>query len=941
MAPASEPRPKVLIVDDDDTVLRVLAASLEADYDVSTADSGQHALEILGKEEQSVLLSDQRMPEMTGVELAARARELQPHIVPIIISAYTDPPDIIAAINQGQVFRFIRKPWDLSDLLHTLQQAATRHQLSRDNARLVAELTRRLQALEILQQVFAAAAVAAGAHPADVLLERLHEVVPYDLAGLLLLSDEGTSGTLRLVSRSNVSDANVAQLRDQALALFTVCGGTLPEERQLRLNAGVRVDPTLIARPIESQAQVPLLREGRPVGVLVVQAFLAEAYPPDVTRLLDLLANGTTDAVVRARKGVSRQSQLLEQALSGSPDAILLVDGTGEVNVANPAARQILDSMSGSLWEALGIWPDDILAAPDLKVRREVKVGERSMVAELGRAPNIPDGEPRVVVALRDVTAIEAENARRREFLSTSSHEIRTPLTSVIATLELILHGAAGGISDKQREYLEIADKACESLNQMITNLLDLEKFERGSVELQCRAMDPGQLLRALSARYRAAATAKELQLEVVTPTTAVRLVADPYRVEQVIGNLLGNAVKFAREHTSVRLTLQASERVPGWAVLGVHNQGDAVPPNEWPTVFDRFRQAKHERERGRGRGSGLGLAISRSIARAHGGVLLLESGALGTSFWLALPIEPAAPIESTAPGYEPVWVLDSSPDVDRVAAAAVLTAAGLGVFLLPADVAEAQTALDVLGTGITVAAPGAAIDRPFIEMHRGDRSTLFALGQAMVALSRFRDRQLTITPHPGGELWAVLRQLGIREAVEGTSDLDLVLNEVPGGIAAKLIVLSSQLSPEARRRAPVRRLFRRIHLAGSDVVFGIVRFQHLSAFKAVYGSQSEVALKRALSTELQRVLVDTNPTTECLAVEGGAILAGRREGLERALQEIGRRLPLLARLHYRKQDRDAGCLRLGSDTVPIVGVTTQILDGTASEARLVAAVGL
>ena len=186
-----------------------------------------------------------------------------------------------------------------------------------------------------------------------------------------------------------------------------------------------------------------------------------------------------------------------------------------------------------------------------------------------------------------------------------------------------------------------------------------------------------------------------------------------------------------------------------------------------------------------------------------------------------------------------------------------------------------------------------------------------------------------------------LLRQLGIREAAEGTTDLELVLSEVPGGMAAKLVALAAQLAPDARRRAPVRTLFRRIHLAESGAVFGIARFQHLAAFKATYGPRSEVTLRRALHAELVRILAECAPTAEWLAIEAGAILAGTRDGLGRALEEVGRRVPLLARLHYRKQDREAGCLRLGSEVVPLVSVATQILDGRVSEDPLMAAVGL
>ncbi|MBI5507372.1 MAG: response regulator [Deltaproteobacteria bacterium] len=940
MTSPSESRPRVLVVDDDEMVLHVLRASLEADYEVLTASSGEAALKVLGSVEAAVLLTDQRMPGISGVELAKEACKLHPHLVPIIISAYTDPIDIIAAINEAQVFRFARKPWDLDDLLHTVQQAAQRHRLSSDNARLVCDLRRRSQALEILQQVFAAAAVAAGAHPADVMLGHLQEVVPYDLAGLLLVADGAKSGTLQLSSGSAVAIGNIAELRDQVLELFALCGGVLCEEHALRVNATPLIDPEAPLRAIGSQAQVPLVQDGRPVGVLVVQSFAVDAYPPDVARLLDLLANGTADAVQRARQSTSRQWQLVEAALAAVPNAILLFDAAGEVLVANPAGRRVLEGLSGSLWELLAVWPEDVLTAAAIPIRREFRVGERIVVAELGRTADAAAADAKVVVVLRDVSMVEAENAARRDFLSTLTHEIRTPLTSVIATLELLLNGAAGDLPEKQREYLEVADEACESLNHLITNMLDLEKFERGKVELQCRSMDAATVVHGVAARFAAAAAMRGLSIAVETGPEPVPLVADQHRLEQILSNLLGNAVKFARPSSVVRLSLGESDAVRDFVVLGVHNDGPPIPPGEWSTLFARFRQAKRERELGGGRGTGLGLAIALSLARAHGGTLMVESGKAGTSFYLALPAEPAPVVAEALASETPCWVDVAGTPADRAAIVAVLQQAGLKAALLPADAAEAEAVYRAQGDGITLTS-GRLGGRPAIDVVPNDPARLRGIATALATLGRLRDRRLSITPNPGADLWRVLAALGLKEAHEGKHDLDLVLYEMAGGPATRLMVLAEQLTLEARRRAPVRTLHRRLRLAGGAEAYGIVRLSHVNAFRAIYGQRGETALKAALMVEMRQVVARLSPGLAWLALDSSMLFSGPRKVIERVLEEAALRLPSLARLHYRKQDRDEGCLHLGGTDVPLVEVATQVLDAAVSESHLISALGL
>ncbi len=932
-------RPIILVVDDDESVLSVLAASLKADYQVYAAATGVEALNLLKMHDVAVLLSDQRMPDISGVELAAAARQLRPHLVSIIISAYTDPADMIAAINHGQVFRFLRKPWDLSELLHTLSQAVERNELSRANARLVVELQRRLRALEILQDVLAASSVAVPVHPADVLLERLHEVVPYDLAAMLMVAGREGTATLRLVSRSPVSETNATELRDQALDLFGVCGGRLPEERAVRINSGLRLDPALPARGVGSQAQVPLVEEGKAVGVLVVQSFDADAYPGDVTRLLDLFANRTAQAVVQAHAGAHQQWRLLEQALASLPDAIMLADLNGDVRVANPVARRLLDSLPGTLWELLGLYPEDVVTAPEAVLRREVKLGERVLVAELGRTRGPAPQDARVVAAFRDVTHIEQENAQRRDFLATLSHEVRTPLASVIATLELILAGAAGELGSKQRSYLETADQACDALNHMITNMLELERFSRGGVELRCQAFDPAKLLATLTQRAQLAATARKLTFAVALPEKPITLIADQHRVEQVLNNLLNNACKFSPEGSVVRVTLAQSVEVPGYVVFGIANLGEAIPPEEWPGIFERFRQSRAERRR-TSRGTGLGLAISKSIVRAHGGSLLLESGARGSEFWCALPDEPLTPFSETDAGLGPVWVNSPIKGADRIAMAAVLSGRGLPVYLLPTDVAEAQRARQALGNGIvvSVAADRASMGATVQTLYH-DKPGLVELATALLELARHKGRTLSVSPPLEPAMWQVLNMLGLHEVSNHAADLEVVLSELPGGHVARLVAISSQLMPNARRRAPVRALYRRLNAAASATAFGIVRFDHLGGFRAAYGPRSETALRRTFAAEVKRLAEERH--LEWQGVEQGALVLGGGDVLHDVLDELTRRLTALARVFYRKQDREAGMMRVGNQQLPLVGITTQVLESGVSEAHLLSALGM
>ena len=140
---------KVLYVDDEEINLINFREALCDQFEIFTALSGAEALAVLEREkDMALVVSDQRMPGMKGVDLLIRTRALAPYAERIIITGYTDPQDIIAAINEGQVYRYILKPWTEEDLQVTISQAVERHHLKQDNRELLAELERKNLELE-------------------------------------------------------------------------------------------------------------------------------------------------------------------------------------------------------------------------------------------------------------------------------------------------------------------------------------------------------------------------------------------------------------------------------------------------------------------------------------------------------------------------------------------------------------------------------------------------------------------------------------------------------------------------------------------------------------------------------------------------------------------------------------------------------------------------
>ncbi len=141
--PAHAEARQILLVDDDEGVRVALGGQLEMEgYDVTTAEDGSEALELLRRRRFPVIISDQHMPGMTGLELLARAREMQPHASRILLTGVVSLPTLVKAINEGELYRFIGKPWDRADLTAIVQHAIQRHDLLEANERLRADTAR-------------------------------------------------------------------------------------------------------------------------------------------------------------------------------------------------------------------------------------------------------------------------------------------------------------------------------------------------------------------------------------------------------------------------------------------------------------------------------------------------------------------------------------------------------------------------------------------------------------------------------------------------------------------------------------------------------------------------------------------------------------------------------------------------------------------------------
>lgn len=332
----------------------------------------------------------------------------------------------------------------------------------------------------------------------------------------------------------------------------------------------------------------------------------------------------------------------LAAVLAQMTGAVVIIDQQGLIQLLNPEAEKIFQVNEKA---ALGHSAVEILRYHQLvdlwrkcqesRVQQNatLEISAERIFLQVNAIPLEQSLPGSILLLFQDLTRLRRLETIRRDFVSNVSHELRTPLASLKALTETLQEGALED-PPAARKFLGRMETEIDTLTQMVQELLELSRIESGKVPLQLKPITPDQLIRLAIERMSLQADRAGLEMKASCPADLPSALADLDRMEQVLANLLHNAIKFTPPGGDITLSAhRENDRV----VFQVADTGVGIAPADLERIFERFYKADRARSGG---GTGLGLSIARHLVEAHGGRIWAESEpGKGSIFYFSLPI--------------------------------------------------------------------------------------------------------------------------------------------------------------------------------------------------------------------------------------------------------------------------------------------------------------
>ena len=367
---------------------------------------------------------------------------------------------------------------------------------------------------------------------------------------------------------------------------------------------------------------------------------------------LEQKAKQTQDELIRTLFDFNTEKKRLKTIINCLANGVMVTNRNLEVILHNPALMRLLEISerienpfpvtkiitNDSLIETLKKILSEGFPENEL-ISQEIRAGKRVLRAisepALGPSRNVFWSVAGTVTVFEDITALKQLDQMKTDFVNMVAHELRSPLVAIKQQNNVLLEGLCGPLGEKQHEFVSRGSNKIDSLLELINDLLDVAKIEAGKYVQRRVPTDIGQIIEdtvaLMESRAKEKGIALTFSLKDLKPVQA-----DPKNIEEILNNLISNAINYSPEGGQVTVSAQG---LGEYMEIKVEDTGVGISPEELPKIFDKFYRVKHPKTR-QVTGTGLGLAIVKGIVDAHQGTIDVESVIdKGTVFKILLPM--------------------------------------------------------------------------------------------------------------------------------------------------------------------------------------------------------------------------------------------------------------------------------------------------------------
>ena len=356
---------------------------------------------------------------------------------------------------------------------------------------------------------------------------------------------------------------------------------------------------------------------------------LAEAFNQMASTITDQIRNLTTE------------SNQLSVILDTMADGVIVVNSNGQVELMNLSAEWMLESPNREadrIQLAEVVRDHEILQlVSEARATRQTRQAELELVhrrrfLNVIATPLSEGSDEGVLLTLQDVTSLWQVETTRREFVSNVSHELRSPLAAIRAMTETLQDGALND-TDTAQDFLTRILNDTQRMTTMVNELLELSRLESGQAPIHLAPVSLESVVTEIESRFDVSPDHERLKLETNVPDGIPLVIGEADKLNQVLANLVENAVKVTGDGGLISISANATDR---WVEVQVSDNGIGIAREHLPHVFERFYKVDRSRRDG---GTGLGLAIAKHLVQAHGGDIKVESvEGEGSTFSFTLP---------------------------------------------------------------------------------------------------------------------------------------------------------------------------------------------------------------------------------------------------------------------------------------------------------------